>query len=69
LSDQDKLKNFGESAKVYTIENFDWNSMVSGYYEVFKSLVLEKNNAYFKNHGVTNLPTQSSATKSKIALW
>jgi phosphatidylinositol alpha-1,6-mannosyltransferase len=69
LSDQVKLRSFGESAKAYTIENFDWDSMVSGYYEVFNSLILEKKNAFSKNHGLTNLPTQSSATKSKIALW
>ena len=35
LSDCRKLKKFGESAKKYTIDNYEWKKMVAGYLDVF----------------------------------
>ena len=42
LASSNDLRQFGEQAKRFTMEHFNWDKMVRSYHEVFRQIVLKK---------------------------
>ncbi len=46
LSDKNKLQELAEKGKKYTLENYSWNNMISGYHEVFEMIINPLTNSH-----------------------